>query len=727
MFTSKETPPTCYYQSEVTVFQKFNLNSWLSAFALILFTLLGTPVNAQNEAIQDFENWTNRLENIGIKFSNGYIHYDEKNQTLTIPDVEVNFSSTIALEDQTIEKYEAEFFLGFPDSPPEIKFDYKFTATEIIFNGISTSSNRISFDAINYSNDLVQEFKFELENVGTLEVTQISSELSFQNISYLIPSIDNRSSISGVTQIQQFINHWGPNSFESGKNNKDSFEISLNWSEIPNNPIFSMTTKQINTQMYNLREGILGEITFENYQEFTKYPYDDLKSDTLVNQESTTETVSYKGINLNAWLELFLPNSTNSNRVNLVEESKSVNYQSKSNGDTFSASEISLKGLSHQSNNVDVFGIFLIFMTSQSFNKEVMAFDFFDVVRGLGIESFFINNIETEIELPEESSKIQVNVDLVEATNLSSSKFGEISVRGFNSQDSVSTGTISFDKFSIGNLVFPELEPMKPYILGTKLEDIEKGGFESARVFLPRSLQIELSNLNVNLPEDGFVFKLENLYHSFETKIPPIPTSLFLEVNKFEVPVHLLHEADVQNFLAKSGIEKLSISHKVDFKWNEKTNEAVIDNLSIEVGELGRLTASIQLDEIPRSIIENPFNAFQTAFVAVMFNKAEIKFEDYGLTETLLSSLATDTGANQEDTKKFLTDLIKAELQENLANERFSEIFDEEFSKFLDDPNTFVLSLSPEKPVPIVQLFGSLIAPGILPDILNAKVKAVEK
>ena len=193
--------------------------------------------------------------------------------------------------------------------------------------------------------------------------------------------------------------------------------------------------------------------------------------------------MSYKGINLNAWLELFLPNNTHSKRVNLVEESKSINYQSKSNGDTFSASEISLKGLSHQSSNVDLLGIFLIFMTSQSFNEEVMVFDFFDVVRGLGIESFFINNIETEIELLEENSKIQINVDQVEATNLSSNKFGEISVGGFNSQDSVSTGTISFDKFSIGNLVFPELEPMKPYILGTKLEDIEKGGFDSARVF----------------------------------------------------------------------------------------------------------------------------------------------------------------------------------------------------------------------------------------------------
>ena len=727
MFTSKETPLTCDFQVEVTVFQKFKLNLWLSAIVLISITLLGIPVYAQNEAIQDFENWTNRLENIGIEFSNGYVLYDENNQSLTIPDVEVNFSSTITLEDQTIEKYEAEFFLGFPDSPPEIKFDYKFTATEMVLYGVSASSNHISFDTIKYTNDAVQEFKLELESVGNIKLIQISSELSFQNISYLIPNNNNRSSISGVTQIQQFFDHWGPNSFESGKSKKDSVEMSLNWTEIPNNPIFAMTTKQTNTQMFNYKDGIIGEVTSENYQEFTKYPYDDLKSDTFVNQESTTEAVSYKGINLNAWLELFFPSSTRSKRVNLVEESKSINYQSKSNGDTFSASEISLKGLSHQSSNVDLLGIFLIFMTSQSFNEEVIAFDFFDVVRGLGIESFFINNIETEIELLEENSKIQINVDQVEATNLSSSKFGEISVRGFNSQDSVSTGTISFDKFSIGNLVFPELEPMKPYILGTKLEDIEKGGFESARVFFPRSLQIELKNLNVNLPEDGFVFKLENLYHSFETKIPPIPTSLFLDVNKFEVPVYLLHEADVQDFLAKSGIERLSISHNVDFKWNEKTNEAVIDNLSIEVGELGRLTASIQLDGIPRSIIENPFNAFQTAFVAVMFNKAEIKFEDYGLTEILLSSLATDTGASQEDTKKFLTDLIKAELQENLANERFNDIFQEEFSKFLDDPNTFILSLSPEKPVPIVQLFGSLIAPGILPDILNASVKSTEK
>ena len=84
---------------------------------------------------------------------------------------------------------------------------------------------------------------------------------------------------------------------------------------------------------------------------------------------------------------------------------------------------------------------------------------------------------------------------------MSSSKFGEISVHGFKTQDNVSTGTISFDKFSIGNLVFPDLEPIKPYLIGTKLEDIEEGGFETARVFFPRSLQIELRNLDVNIPD----------------------------------------------------------------------------------------------------------------------------------------------------------------------------------------------------------------------------------
>ena len=265
---------------------------------------------------------------------------------------------------------------------------------------------------------------------------------------------------------------------------------------------------------------------------------------------------------------------------------------------------------------------------------------------------------------------------------------------------------------------------MKPYLIGTKLEDIEEGGFETVRVFLPRSLQIELNNLDVYIPnanpDERIKFELGSFYHFFETKIPPFPTSLYLEVKDFEVPVNLLDAEDTQEFLTSSGIETLSISHNLDFKWNEKTDEATIENLEIEVSQLGRLVASLQLDGIPKSLIENPFTAYHLALISILFNKAEIKFEDYGLTNIALAKIAEEDNVSQEIAKNNLVQLIIEELNENIGNEELQAAFDEEITKFLNDPKSFVLSLSPEQPVPIAQLFGSLIAPATLPVILNA-------
>ncbi len=701
-----------------------------SLTVIALISIVGTTAYAQSNAIQDFDNWKSQLNGIGIAITHGHTRYDESTQRLTVPEVEVTFSSKIVLDNKTIEKYEAALFIGFPDTPPEISFDYKFSAKSIVYSGINNDSNRISFDSIEYSDDSREEYKLELASKGSLQLLHKLTGTSFQNTSFLIPNLPNRPSESGTAEILNFINHWYPDSIEIGNSLKNSFEISLYSSESKESPLFYTTSEHNNVQMFNLKDGILDKLILEDNVENYSYLDYERNNSTLTTQESTIESVTYKNFNLTGWLELILPISHSNDRINLFEESRSKNYQSNDDGDTFSADEILLKGISYERKDIDLLGIILIFMTSKLYNEEVLAFDFFDLIRGIGIDSINIQNIESKIHLLEDNSTLQLNLDRVVAENLSSSKFGEISVHGFKSQDSISTGTINFDKFSIGNLVFPELEPMKPYLIGTKLEDIEEGGFETVRVFLPRSLQIELKNLDVNIPNanpaERIKFELGSFYHYFETKIPPIPTTLYLEVKDFEVPVNLLDAEDAQEFLTSSGIETLSISHNLDFKWNEKTDEATIENLEIEVSELGRLTASLQLDGIPKSLIENPFTAYQLALISILFNKAEIKFEDYGLTDIALAKIAEEDNVSQEIAKNNLVQLIIEELNENIGNDELQAAFDEEITKFLNDPKSFVLSLSPEQPVPIAQLFGSLIAPATLPVILNATVKANE-
>ena len=91
--------------------------------------------------------------------------------------------------------------------------------------------------------------------------------------------------------------------------------------------------------MFDLEDGVLGELVLENYKE--NHVYQDYEQDgnSFINQEYTTESVMYKGLDLTGWLELFFPNDRNNGRITLLEESRSKNYQSNDNGDTFSADE----------------------------------------------------------------------------------------------------------------------------------------------------------------------------------------------------------------------------------------------------------------------------------------------------------------------------------------------------------------------------------------------------
>ena len=102
-----------------------------------LISIVSTTTYAQSNAKQDFDNWKSQLNGIGIAITHGHTRYDEANQRLTVPEIEVTFSSKIVLDDKTIEKYEAALFIGFPDTPPEISFDYKFSARSIVYSGIN--------------------------------------------------------------------------------------------------------------------------------------------------------------------------------------------------------------------------------------------------------------------------------------------------------------------------------------------------------------------------------------------------------------------------------------------------------------------------------------------------------------------------------------------------------------------------------------------------------------
>lgn len=346
------------------------------------------------------------------------------------------------------------------------------------------------------------------------------------------------------------------------------------------------------------------------------------------------------------------------------------------------------------------------------------AFEFY---RSIAFGRISVDGVSLSFSDPEEpwiSGTFKLDQFLV--SDFSSDGLGEFSLSGFElGIDDAGEGV--FDRFSIEDLEFAPYAPMLEFFRTLNDGAGEPDPLVTSRLFAPRSVSVSLDGLHVDAREEGF-FDLDRLFIGFSSIVPPVPTEIELNVEGLEFPVALIEEREARAVFEAAGIDTLRLAERFRVFWDEEAEDLVIEDLSIEIGQVGVVQAAARIGGVTRSILEDPQTA-QMAIVSLSLKSIELELINEGGVESALGIAASEAGVEPGQ----MADLLLAQLQGILAtigNEAFANEVSEAAKTFFADPNNVRLEVVPPSPVPIMQIIGSAqLAPQTLPELLGVTIE----
>ncbi|MBZ5760112.1 MULTISPECIES: DUF945 domain-containing protein [Rhizobium] len=207
--------------------------------------------------------------------------------------------------------------------------------------------------------------------------------------------------------------------------------------------------------------------------------------------------------------------------------------------------------------------------------------------------------------------------------------------------------------------------------------------------------------------------------------------------------------SDVKDPASQDTINKLALQHvsgalTMKGSWDIKPGTVTVEDLGLDLDNIGRLDLSLaisgytmefmkSLQEAAKAAQANPDKqaAQQATGLAMMglmqqltLDSAEIHFKDASITKRLLDyagSTQNVSGAQMANTLKGLAPIMLAQLNiPELQNSVSAAI-----NSYLDNPQSFTLNASPEKPVPFPMIVGAAMgAPNTIPKVIGLKVSA---
>ncbi len=347
----------------------------------------------------------------------------------------------------------------------------------------------------------------------------------------------------------------------------------------------------------------------------------------------------------------------------------------------------------------------------------------FELYRSFSIKRAFAQEVSVSTNIPE--FKFRLELGQMELVNMSSDGLGELSVQDVQvksgARQMASIGSMTF-----GPVEFPAYEPIRDFIANFDLEN-EPDPMTMARLFMPTSMAYELNDVITINPDTGSDMSMGRFFLSTSSAVPPVPTELELSMSGVQAPISDLDDQDVEAIWRSMGLENVSLSYDMKLRWDEASEDLIVENLMIDIGELGTARASVRLGGIPRGLFENPEQAetiAQSAIFTASFKSAEISLIDEGAMEKALAIAADSQNASVDQIRETVLERLEAEMT-ILDNPAFSAMVLAAAAQYLEDPQNFRIIAAPEKPVAATAIMSAVtLAPGEMPDLLGITVSA---
>ncbi|NOQ34387.1 MAG: hypothetical protein GQ569_00645 [Methylococcaceae bacterium] len=287
---------------------------------------------------------------------------------------------------------------------------------------------------------------------------------------------------------------------------------------------------------------------------------------------------------------------------------------------------------------------------------------------------------------------------------------------------------------------------MKKLIIGIATIVVLTGGYAGAKVYASqiaekkiekavtkasKYAQINYENVSVNLLNQGVhisdvvvapVNSKEKFYineiivHNFDKK-SDIPILVDISLNGIKLDLKKLGN-DLKEINELGYKDQLSLNFAIKFNYDDQQKKLNLEKLTVGADEVGDIAISFQLGN---------FNLDSKPLIAAIMNpqlalhSAKITYHDDSLTERLFKVAAKEDNMSVEDFKKRRIEKIQQQIDKE--DDPFTKSALQEVIVFINNPKSFSISATPEKPLPLGNIM-MINEPKDAVKLLNIKIKS---
>jgi len=685
--------------------------------ATALSVLLTVPGSAQTTPEQDYAEYIQRVEALGLDASNDGVSYDAANDRLVIQNDRLELSGSFPSPDGS--------------SPADaLSYTLTFAAGTTTIDGLDESDGTFSAQNWTYSDDarLVITADLPDEGRGTFEFRFVDTALT--NYSFEVPSIPAADPDRRASRWLDFARSTLESSFDSITIGATALTMEVyETSETSEELVFSATGQLNGYRSQNSVDGRVGE-----------YSLDSFVQNTLTRNEATGEMMAqtlrygetvYKDVNASAFLDLFDPSVPETgDRVTLTGSQIIRGYESRQDLGNGMAVEISggeaiVDNVYAIKRDFDFLGLLDRAFAGEEPRPEDIIHGALQLYRSFGVDNAQINDLAISFPDPSDASTLyEAEISELGMTEIGSDGIGSMHVAGLSAPSLPQGASFSLDLASLGDIEFADYGPIREMIVKLVNDPAfaEQNPLEVARAFTPRSFGVTVEGLDVNIPGQGEI-GLDLYEMDMATTVPPIPTLIEMRTDNLTLPISAIDDADVRSALEGLGLETITWSDETILSWDEDTQDLTLERLYLSVEDLGTLEGSLRFANVPRAAFEDPEGQGQMALVMASFVEAEFSFTDEGLLDRGLAFASKDADIPEGVmAAAFIEQAVGATAF--FQNEALTEMTRDAVTEFFNEGGAIRVSVKPVNAVPLAQILGSMAAPQALPDLLNMQISA---
>jgi len=196
-----------------------------------------------------------------------------------------------------------------------------------------------------------------------------------------------------------------------------------------------------------------------------------------------------------------------------------------------------------------------------------------------------------------------------------------------------------------------------------------------------------------------------------------IPTHVSLAVNGVAVESSSLGENAAM--FSELGYEKtLSANFATEYHYDEAAQTVSLKQVKVGADDMGDFEMSFQFSNV--NLDEEAIATLPFSLLGMEFSSAKITYKDDSFVERLFETTAAAEGISVKEAKAAA---IKGLETEDAELGALPEDFVQEMKSFIDDPDSFSVTFSPDNPVPLTS-FMTVTGPEDVIELLNVKFES---